>query len=516
VLSSVVGLWTDLKPAVSVCVRLSRPSAIASARTSGPGDGLQPDLDIEIRELFLVSYASIAAALMLDDISLGERLVAFSLASFANRENVAWPGTPAAAARAGLSRSRYLHARDLLLRRDLISITDRGGGRGRSTTIALEFANAGPWFDGEVNPELFEVVLGYSPARGSARQLLAAIAAMANGDHELLTMTTQEIRVAAGLADSTYRRARAAVLRSGDLILERGGGGRGNTNRWRVRDPREARREPVPSRTGRVAPVPGSRPLLAAISSSTAANDDESRALTDRSIRQAARRERAPAPAVIPASDPKGAQTGTVSPEKGPDLTGVSGIKGAQSRTVCEEKGPDLTGVCGVKGARSRTVSQETPPETPPPNARAGKEPQNLKTKRHPPYPPEGGNTPSTVLIEETYRSERGRQRRRTTRVELCDVRRSLGMPAAQDHQDWRQLRDDLARTVSDTTFEIWLEPLQLIAIDSTTAALVLSGPSATLAWLEPRFGRLIGRCAERIGRRVRIAAEIERQAMTA
>lgn len=88
-------------------------------------------------------------------------------------------------------------------------------------------------------------------------------------------------------------------------------------------------------------------------------------------------------------------------------------------------------------------------------------------------------------------------------------------MPAAEDHEDWRQIREDLARTVGDSTFEIWLEPLQLIAIHSTTAALVLSGPSATLAWLEPRFGRLVERCAERIGRRVRIAGEIERQAMT-
>lgn len=468
-----------------------------------------------------MSYASIAAALVLEDISPGERLVAFSLASFANRENLAWPGNPAGAARAGLSRSRYLHARDLLLRRELISVTERGRGRGQSTTIALEFANAGPWFEGQINPELFETVLGYSPARGSARQLLAAMAAMADSDHELAAVTTEEIRVAAGLADSTYRRARAAVLRSGDLILERGGGGRGHTNRWRVCDPREARRERVPSRTGRVAPAPGSRPLLATVSLPTTANDDESPALTDQSSHHAmARREHASEPAVAPAGDPKAAQSGTVSPEKGPDLNGVSEVKGAQSRTVCEEKGPDLSGVWGVKGARSRTVSAQTPPktppETPPPNARGGKEPQNLRTKNHPPYPPDRGDTPATVLIEETYRTERGRQRRRTARVDLSDVRRGLGLPAAQDHEDWRQLRDDLARAVGASTFEMWLAPLQLIAVDSTTAALVLGGPSETLGWLEPRYGRLIERCAERIRRRVRIAGETERQAMTA
>ena len=75
-----------------------------------------------------MSYAAIAAALTLGDVSPSERLVAFSLASYANRDGTAYPDNPAAAARAGLSRSRYLHARDQLVRRGLISITDAGGG----------------------------------------------------------------------------------------------------------------------------------------------------------------------------------------------------------------------------------------------------------------------------------------------------------------------------------------------------------------------------------------------------
>jgi hypothetical protein len=40
-----------------------------------------------------MSHVAIVAALALEDVSAGERLAAFSLASFANREHRAWPGT---------------------------------------------------------------------------------------------------------------------------------------------------------------------------------------------------------------------------------------------------------------------------------------------------------------------------------------------------------------------------------------------------------------------------------------
>lgn len=53
---------------------------------------------------------AIAAVLARDDLASGERPVALSLASFADRENRAWPGAPAAAARAGLRWSRDLEA----------------------------------------------------------------------------------------------------------------------------------------------------------------------------------------------------------------------------------------------------------------------------------------------------------------------------------------------------------------------------------------------------------------------
>ena len=48
-----------------------------------------------------MSHQAIAAVLARDDLSGGERLVALPLASFADRESRAWPGAPAASARAG-------------------------------------------------------------------------------------------------------------------------------------------------------------------------------------------------------------------------------------------------------------------------------------------------------------------------------------------------------------------------------------------------------------------------------
>jgi hypothetical protein len=52
-----------------------------------------------------MSYRAIASALALGEVSIGERLVAFSLASYANSDQQAWPKNEVAAARAGLGRS---------------------------------------------------------------------------------------------------------------------------------------------------------------------------------------------------------------------------------------------------------------------------------------------------------------------------------------------------------------------------------------------------------------------------
>ena len=93
-----------------------------------------------------------------------------------------FPAPTAAAQRAGLSRSRYLQARDRLVRRGLVVVEAEASGRGRSSTLVLAFAASGPWWEGEINVELFEAVLGYSAATGVARLLLAAMAAIADAD----------------------------------------------------------------------------------------------------------------------------------------------------------------------------------------------------------------------------------------------------------------------------------------------------------------------------------------------
>ena len=87
-----------------------------------------------------MSRKAIAAVLARGDLSGGERLVALSLASFADRENRAWPGAPTGAARAGLGRSRYQEAREQLVRRGLVVVDERATGRGRASTVTLAFA----------------------------------------------------------------------------------------------------------------------------------------------------------------------------------------------------------------------------------------------------------------------------------------------------------------------------------------------------------------------------------------
>lgn len=197
---SLPGRWTDSKPAEWVCARLWWVSVIASAPVAGAGDGPQPHLD-------RMSRAAIAAVLALEDASIGERLAAFSLASFANREQHAWPGTRLAAARAGLSKSQYLAAREALCARGLIELELAGRGRGRPPVLALRFAVDGPWVEEPINAQLVEAVLSHSRSRGAARLLLATLAAIADERRgisglpaELIRATAQDIPRMVGTA----------------------------------------------------------------------------------------------------------------------------------------------------------------------------------------------------------------------------------------------------------------------------------------------------------------------------
>ena len=452
-----------------------------------------------------MSRAAISAALARNDLTCGERLVTFSLASFADRDNRARPGTPAAAARAGLSRSRYLQARERIVRGDLILVEEEASGRGRASTLAMTFVAEGPWWDGDINAELFEAVLGYSHAGGPARLLLAAMAALADEHGVVYDLTTEQLCAAAGLADRTYRRARKALLASGQLILESGAGGRGNTNVWKVPDPRQrpdvqARRAPR-----RVTPPRGSRPLVATVAGPSPSDGFP--------------REQGST------SGAKGGQDRTAGAGNRPVLTRVSGAKGGQAQTVSVHNRPVVTGVWAANGGQDRTLfdllevgtpaqkAAETPAETPAPNARAGREPQNPRIPEHPPCPLGGGSPPDSIFVEETYVTDRGRKRRRTVRVDLGEVRRGLSSATSDDHADWERIRLQLADVVGESTFAIWLEPIGLIAIDES-GRLVLAVPEQTAQWVRKRFGRLMSRCVEGAGRAWRLASEPERRAL--
>jgi hypothetical protein len=183
-----------------------------------------------------------------------------------------------------------------------------------------------------------------------------------------------------------------------------------------------------------------------------------------------------------------------------------------------------VTGVSGAKGGQDQTLFElaplETPPETPAKtpaktpaaDARAGKEPQNPRTKKDPPSPPEGGSPPDAIIVEETYVTSHRRKRRRSVRVDLDEVRRHLGIPGLVDRDDWDQVRNELRELVGDSTFEIWLQPLELIAVDPV-GTLVIAAPAATRGWIEQRFSRVLARCGEQQSRSLRLANEPERQA---
>ncbi len=312
--------------------------ARTGVKSSDASDGLaEPDdqMHKRDREVWWMSRKAIAAVLARTDLAAGERLVALSLASFAGRENRAWPGAPAASARAGLSRSRYQQAREQLVARGLVAVDERVTGRGRASKVTLLFADAGPWWHGDINVELFEAVLTYSPVRGPERLLLATMAALADERGDVCDLSTEQLCAAAGIADRTYRRARTALLESGRLDLVSGAGGRGNTNVWTVLDPHDGGDALAARTPRRVAPPAGARPLVTSASS-------------PHSQEQAS------------AADKKGGHDRTVSPEKCPVLTGVSEAKGGHDQTLFE--------------LAPLETPAETPAKTPAANARAGKE----------------------------------------------------------------------------------------------------------------------------------------------
>jgi hypothetical protein len=506
--------WTDSKPGSRVCAMRCRLSVVASIGYVDVGDGTHAS---HTRRSGGVSRAAIAAALALEHVAGGERLVAFALASFANRDQLAWPGTPSAAARAGLARSRYLEARNELLKRGLIETQETGAGRGRSTTVLLRFVES-VCHDRLVNAELFETVLSYSRSSGSARLLLAAIAALSDERGELGGVTVGELCAAGGLAVRTYRRAGNALIASGELELVDGAGGRGHTNRWRIPDLRIIGDAGV-SRPQRRAPSGPVRPLMAPV---TAPGGDVELAGAQHATSATTPRH---APLESTTTTVKGAHIRAVGAEKGCQVRTVFTVKGCQVRTVSAVKGCQVRTVPSVKGGQDRMVSGETRPERGsqrgpergpergPSNARAWKEPGNRGTSENPPNPPEGGLCAGELFVEESYVTERGRKRKRLVRVDVDAVRREVAVPSASDREVWQAARAQLLGNVGESTFEIWLSSVELVGVDRD-GSLVLAAPAATSDWVQKRFGQLISHCCEESGRGVRFASPQERVAI--
>jgi hypothetical protein len=315
-----------------------------------------------------MSRDAIAAVLARDDLACGDRLAAFSLASFANREHRAWPGAAAAAQRAGLSRSRYLQARDRLVRRGLLLVEAEASGRGRSSTLLIAFAQTGPWWEGEINVELFEAVLGYSAATGIARLLLAAMAALADDEGAVRDFTTEQICAAAGIAAKSYQRAKTQLLASGALVLVNGVGGRGNTNEWTVPDPRVRAGGIAPRAPRRVVPPAGARPLVSVAGSPAASAGGDAGSAADRA---------------------KGGQPQTVSTENRLTLTSLSATKGGQDQTLFDPPPAESPAQSQVERV-VKTEHQHL-------YARAGTNAVNPGIQEDPPSPPDGGSSPDSA-----------------------------------------------------------------------------------------------------------------------
>jgi chromosomal replication initiator protein len=61
----------------------------------------------------------------------------------------------------------------------------------------------------------------------------------------------------------------------------------------------------------------------------------------------------------------------------------------------------------------------------------------------------------------------------------------------------WREIRVELRRTVGESAYEIWLDPLKLKAWDGSV--LLIEAPPATQAWVAKRFGRILETCARAV-----------------
>jgi hypothetical protein len=99
--------------------------------------------------------------------------------------------------------------------------------------------------------------------------------------------------------------------------------------------------------------------------------------------------------------------------------------------------------------------------------------------------------------------------------VDLGAVRARLRAAGGADRAAWEQIRAVLLDVVGESAFEIWLAPLELLAVDLQDT-LVVSARPETVGWIARRFGRILDTAAERAELRLRVAHELERQAAEA
>ena len=81
-------------------------------------------------------------------------------------------------------------------------------------------------------------------------------------------------------------------------------------------------------------------------------------------------------------------------------------------------------------------------------------------------------------------------------------------MPDADSVQAWRRIRAEMRRAVSDSTWHLWLEPLEASRLEANT--LVVEAPAESRAWVEASFARLLAACTAAVlgsGTRVQLVA---------
>jgi chromosomal replication initiator protein len=71
-----------------------------------------------------------------------------------------------------------------------------------------------------------------------------------------------------------------------------------------------------------------------------------------------------------------------------------------------------------------------------------------------------------------------------------------LELPAQlEPNVAWREIRAELRRVVGDSTYEIWLAPLEFRSLHD--GLLLLGAPASTQSWVSKRFGRVLQTCAQ-------------------